>query len=111
MKAMVMTRICDLREDRNPLEFREVPNPDPRKGEVLLRLLVCGVCHTELDEIEGRTPPPRLPVILGHQVVGRVEQNGVGASRFRIGDRVGVAWIYSACGACEFCRSGQENLW
>ena len=110
MKAMVMTRICDLREDRNPLELREVPNPDPRKGEVLLRVLVCGFCHTELDEIEGRTPPPRLPVILGHQVVGRVEQTGVGAGRFRIGDRVGVAWIYSACGTCKFCRSGQENL-
>jgi len=110
MKAMVMTRISDLREDRNPLELRETPKPKPEKGEILLRVLTCGVCHTELDEIEGRTPPPRLPVILGHQVVGRVEETGTGAGRFKKGDRVGVAWIYSACGTCKFCRSGQENL-
>jgi propanol-preferring alcohol dehydrogenase len=110
MKAMVMTRICDLQEGRNPLELREVPKPEPKKGEVMLRVLACGVCHTEIDEIEGRTPPPRLPVILGHQVVGRVEETGLGAGRFAKGSRVGVAWIYSACGACEFCRSGQENL-
>jgi len=110
MKAMMMTRVCDLREDRNPLELREVPNPEPRKGEVLLKVLACGVCHTELDEIEGRTPPPRLPIIPGHQVVGRVEDTGVGVDRFEKEDRVGVAWIYSACGRCKFCRSGQENL-
>jgi alcohol dehydrogenase, propanol-preferring len=110
MKAMVMTRVCDLHEERNPLELREVPKPEPKKGEVLLRVLACGVCHTEIDEIEGRTPPRRLPVILGHQVVGRVEETGLGAGRFKKGSRVGVAWIYSACGTCEFCRSGQENL-
>jgi propanol-preferring alcohol dehydrogenase len=70
----------------------------------------CGVCHTELDEIEGRTPPPSLPVIPGHQVVGRVEARGEGAQLFHVGDRVGIAWIYSACGQCEFCRRGEENL-
>ncbi|MFZ2054678.1 MAG: zinc-dependent alcohol dehydrogenase family protein [Candidatus Aminicenantales bacterium] len=110
MKAMVMTRICDLRSDRNPLELREVPDPIPGEGELLLRVRACGVCHTELDEIEGRTPPPRLPVILGHQVVGIVEMTGHGARKFKPGDRVGVAWIYAACGECYFCRSGQENL-
>lgn len=110
MKAMVMTRICDLHEEQNPLDLREVPKPEPKKGEVLLKVLACGVCHTEIDEIEGRTPPPRLPVILGHQVVGRVEETGLGAGRFKKGSRVGVAWIYSACGTCGFCRSGQENL-
>jgi alcohol dehydrogenase, propanol-preferring len=110
MKAMIMTRICNLSENLNPLELREVPILAPRKGELLLKVLACGVCHTELDEIEGRTPPPRLPVIPGHQVVGRVEDMGVGAGRFKRGDRVGVAWIYSACGRCKFCRSGQENL-
>jgi propanol-preferring alcohol dehydrogenase len=110
MKAMVMTRVCDLREDRNPLEPEEVPNPEPAKGEVLLKVRACGVCHTELDEIEGRTRPPRLPVIPGHQVVGRVVDLGAGVARFRIGDRVGVAWINSTCGTCRFCLSGQENL-
>jgi propanol-preferring alcohol dehydrogenase len=71
---------------------------------------VCGVCHTELDEIEGRTPPPRLPVVPGHQVVGRVAALGDGATRYRVGDRVGVAWIYSACGECERCQNSFENL-
>jgi propanol-preferring alcohol dehydrogenase len=76
----------------------------------LLKVLACGVCHTELDEIEGRTRPARLPIILGHQVVGRVEEMGKGAGNFKKGDRVGVAWINSACGVCGFCRSGRENL-
>ena len=75
-----------------------------------MHVSACGVCHTELDEIEGRTPPPRLPVVLGHQVVGRVAVLGPDASAFRVGERVGVGWIYAACGACEFCRSGRENL-
>ncbi len=110
MKAMVMTRTCDLRLDKNPLELGEVPNPTPEERELLLTVHACGVCHTELDEIEGRTPPPRLPVILGHQVVGIVEKTGRHAEKYRPGDRVGVAWIYSACGECAFCRSGRENL-
>jgi propanol-preferring alcohol dehydrogenase len=71
---------------------------------------VCGVCHTELDEIEGRTPPPRLPVVLGHQVVGTVEETGREVSAFRCGDRVGIGWIYSCCGKCKFCMEGRENL-
>lgn len=110
MKAMVMTKICDLRHERTPLELKNVPKPVPGEGEVLLKVLACGICHTELDEIEGRTPPPRLPVVLGHQVVARVEEAGRGVGRFKVGKRVGVAWIYSACGKCKFCRSGQENL-
>ncbi|HUU39131.1 MAG TPA: zinc-dependent alcohol dehydrogenase family protein [Candidatus Desulfaltia sp.] len=110
MKAMVMTRTCDLRLDRNPLELRDVPDPTPDERDLLLKVHTCGVCHTELDEIEGRTPPPRLPVILGHQVVGIVERTGRRVEKFKPGDRVGVAWIYSACGECRFCRSGQENL-
>ena len=110
MKAMVMTGIRDLRKDREPLELKDLPKPAPREGEVLLRIAACGVCHTEIDEIEGRTPPPRLPVILGHQVVGRVEESGRGAGRYKQGERLGVAWIYSACGRCRFCLSGRENL-
>ena len=110
MKAMVLTGIQRLDKTDTPLELRDVPDPEPGDNEVLLRVLTCGVCHTELDEIEGRTPPPRFPVIPGHQVVGRVAAAGHSASRFKIGDRVGVAWIYSACGSCKFCRSGRENL-
>jgi propanol-preferring alcohol dehydrogenase len=87
-----------------------MPKPVPGAGELLLRVSACGVCHTELDEIEGRTPPPRLPVTPGHQIVGRVAQNGPQASKFEIGDRVGIAWIHSACGLCDRCLNGAENL-
>ncbi len=110
MKAMLMTRILDLRSGDDPLELRDMPVPAPTEGEILLRVSACGVCHTEIDEIEGRTPPPRLPVIPGHQVVGRIEESGRGSGRFRPGDRVGVAWIHSACGRCRYCLEGRENL-
>jgi len=110
MKAMVLKRLADLADTASPLTLEEVANPVPKAGEVLIRVSACGVCHTELDEIEGRTPPPRLPVVLGHQVVGQVAAQGQGTGRFSPGDRVGVAWIFSACGECKFCKSGQENL-
>jgi len=100
MNAQILERIADLRSNPTPLRGASVPEPIPGPDEILLRVTRCGVCHTELDEIEGRTPPPRLPVILGHQVVGVTET----------GQRVGVAWIASACGECDFCQSGQENL-
>jgi len=82
----------------------ELPVPEAKEGEILVKVRACGVCHTELDEIEGRTPPPRLPVVLGHEVVGLVAARGPGARRFREGDRVGVGWIHSSCGG------DQENL-
>lgn len=110
MKALFIHRLCSVLDEPEPLELREVPVPRPGPEEILIRVLTCGVCHTELDEIEGRTPPPRLPVIPGHQVVGRVELRGERVSRYAVGDRVGVAWIFSACGTCEFCRAGNENL-
>jgi propanol-preferring alcohol dehydrogenase len=110
MKAMILERIVNLSDERAPLRPVELPVPRPGDGETLIRVSVCGVCHTELDEIEGRTPPPRFPVIPGHQVVGRVVENGPGAKRFPIGARVGVAWIFSACGACAQCLGGHENL-
>ena len=110
MKAMVITRITNLDKDKNPLELRDVPQPVPEEHELLLKVLTCGVCHTELDEVEGRTPPPRLPVIPGHQVVARVEKTGSKVRTFKPGERVGVAWIYSVCGKCKFCLSGRENL-
>lgn len=88
----------------------ELPVPVPGAGEILVKVSVCGVCHTELDEIEGRTPPPALPVVPGHQIVGTVVERAAGADRFHIGDRVGIGWIHSACGECRFCRDGYENL-
>lgn len=106
---MVLRRMAPLTEHSRPLELAELPDPVPQAREILLRVSVCGVCHTELDEIEGRTPP-RVPVVLGHQVVGTVFASGPGARRFRIGERVGVAWVHSACGSCAHCRAGEENL-
>ncbi len=110
MKAMILKQLCNLAEDETPLAPVEMAEPLPGDKDVLVKVSACGVCHTELDEIEGRTPPPAFPVILGHQVVGRVMQNGPGAGRFRVGDRVGIAWIHSACGRCGHCRAGEENL-
>jgi propanol-preferring alcohol dehydrogenase len=110
MKAMVLNKLCDLKDNETPLELTSLPDPVPRESEILVKVSACGVCHTELDEIEGRTPPPRLPIVLGHQVVGTVEETGGKASAFQPGDRVGVAWIFSACGTCKFCLAGKENL-
>lgn len=110
MKAMVLKNICDLTVEREPLELVEMPAPVPKEGELSIKVSACGVCHTELDEIEGRTPPPFFPIIPGHQVVGRVEKLGSRAKKFKTGDRVGIAWIYSACGKCKFCLMGNENL-
>ncbi len=110
MKAMLLERICNIAENPAPLALTDLPIPQPGPGEILVRVSTCGVCHTELDEIEGRTPPPRLPVILGHQVVGRVADRGQGANRFEPGERVGAAWIFSACGVCGHCLAGDENL-
>lgn len=107
---MLLHQVCDLTREANPLLPAEVPIPVPGEGEVLIQVSVCGVCHTELDEIEGRTPPDQFPRIPGHQVVGRVVACGRTVTEPQPGDRVGVAWIYSACGCCEYCLSGRENL-
>ncbi len=110
MKAMLLEEISSLDERTNPLHCTDIPEPVPADDELLIHVSACGVCHTELDEIEGRTPPPVLPVVPGHQVVGRVETVGNRSHLFKPGDRVGVAWIYSACGKCRYCRNGRENL-
>lgn len=110
MKAMILEGISGFDEEPQPLKPVELPIPEPEDAEVLIKVSVCGVCHTELDEIEGRTPPSFFPIVPGHQVVGYVSKKGKGADDFEIGDRVGVAWIFSACGKCEYCRSGRENL-
>ncbi len=110
MQAMVLRQIAPLGDSSKPLELQELAVPLPGPRELLIEVSACGVCHTEIDEIEGRTPPPRLPVIPGHQVVGRVQSTGDRVTRFRAGDRVGVAWIFSSCGNCASCRGGNENL-
>ena len=110
MKAMILNKLTSLKENSEPLSLVEIPIPKPKKGEVLIKVSACGVCHTEIDEIEGRTPPARFPIIPGHQVVGRIVENGKGSQKYNLNDRVGVAWIYSACGKCSFCLEGNENL-
>ena len=124
---MILESLEEVKPPQAPLKLAEYPEPVLNPGEVLLHVTRCGVCHTELDEIEGRTPPPRLPVILGHQVVGVLKSDGAmaplsygqgqvsprrhgDAPGLQNGQRVGVAWIASACGQCQYCLSGQENL-
>lgn len=110
MKAMILKQTCNLSENLLPLEMAVLPDPEPTEDQILIKISACGVCHTELDEIEGRTPPAFFPMILGHEVVGRVILAGKKASRFQIGDRVGISWFFSSCGKCEFCLQGKENL-
>jgi alcohol dehydrogenase, propanol-preferring len=117
MKAMLLQEITSLAHNSTPLILKSLPEPKIAQGEVLIRVTACGVCHTELDEIEGRTPPPRLPVIPGHQVVGTIMEisslptgKPAQAPQLQTGQRVGVAWIYSACGTCKYCLAGEENL-
>ncbi|WP_218940326.1 zinc-dependent alcohol dehydrogenase family protein [Denitrobaculum tricleocarpae] len=98
---MLLRKTGPVGAEDAPLEFAEVPTPEPGRGEIRVRVAACGVCHTELDEIEGRTPPPNLPVIPGHEVIGRVDKLGAGAGRFKVGERVGVGWIHSSSGAVD----------
>ncbi|MEZ4216727.1 MAG: alcohol dehydrogenase catalytic domain-containing protein [Myxococcota bacterium] len=104
MRAMVLSRLAPLADEPEPLALRDLPVPVPGADELLVEVAACGVCHTELDEIEGRTPPPRLPVVLGHQIVGRVRAVGSDALAARVGERVGVGWIHRSDG------SARENL-
>lgn len=110
MRALLLESLAPFSDQPEPLRLVEVADPVPGPGEVLIRVRACGVCHTELDEIEGRTPPPTLPVIPGHQVVGTVTAAGSGVDSGVIGTRAGVAWIASACGHCRYCLRGEENL-
>ncbi len=122
MKAMVLNEFCeieikgeprrrvDLPLKKDPLDMVELPEPVPNAKEILIKVSACGICHTELDEIEGRLVPPKFPVVLGHEVVGRVQAVGSEVTKFRVEDRVGIAWINSSCGKCKFCNRGNENL-
>lgn len=104
MRAMVLERAGE------PLRLREVPDPRPGPGQVLLRVHACGVCRTDLHILDGELAEPRLPLVLGHQIVGTVAAQGEGAGRFRAGERVGVPWLGWTDGTCRYCRSGRENL-
>jgi len=108
MRAMVLDKPGPT--ETSPLVERDVPTPEPGPGEMLVRVDVCGVCRTDLHVVEGELPPHKQPVIPGHMTVGAVEKLGPGASRFRIGDRVGAAWLHATDGRCECCRRGSENL-
>ena len=108
MKACVLRGPAAI--ETNPLEYAEVATPQPKAGEVLVRVRACGVCRTDLHVIEGELPPRKSPLIPGHQVVGVIEKRGEGAQRFAAGARVGVAWLDRTDGTCEYCRAGLENL-
>ncbi len=108
MKAMRLQKFGPI--ENNPLELVKLPRPSPKDGQVLIKVHVCGVCHTDLHEAEGELPEMTLPVVPGHQVVGEVAVNGPGASRFQKGDRVGAAWLYSTDESCRYCQKGMENL-
>jgi len=99
-----------LDRPRRPLREAMVPDPEPGAGQVLLRVAACGVCRTDLHVADGELTEPKLPLVLGHEIVGRVVTAGAGAARFRVGDRVGVPWLGWTCGSCGYCRSGRENL-
>ncbi|HYT23159.1 MAG TPA: zinc-dependent alcohol dehydrogenase family protein [Candidatus Polarisedimenticolia bacterium] len=108
MKACVLRAPAAI--ETNPLEYREIATPQPKTGEVLVRVRACGVCRTDLHVIEGELPPRKSPLIPGHQVVGVIEKRGEGAQRLAVGARVGVAWLHRTDGTCESCRTGVENL-
>ena len=108
MKACVLRGPAAI--ETNPLEYAEVATPQPKAGEVLVRVRACGVCRTDLHVIEGQLPPRKSPLIPGHQVVGVIEKRGEGAQRFAAGARIGIAWLHRTDGTCEYCRAGVENL-
>src|SRR6266542_4965647 len=105
MRAMVLDK------PKQPLQLRDVPKPKPGRGQLLVRVSACAVCRTDLHVVDGELPNPKLPLILGHQIVGRVEEIGEEAnSKFQIGDRVGIPWLGWTDGECGYCRSSRENL-
>jgi alcohol dehydrogenase, propanol-preferring len=108
MKACVLRSPAPV--ETNPLDFADAPIPEPGRGEIRVRVSACGVCRTDLHVIEGELPPRKSPIIPGHQVVGTVDKLGEGATRRRVGERVGIPWLHWTDGTCEYCRAGMENL-
>lgn len=108
MKAMILEGPAPI--ETMPLKLADLPDPTPGDSQILLKVSACGACHTDLDEAEGRLTPTKSPIVPGHQVVGRVVDKGKAVTKFSLGDRVGITWLFSSCGECEFCRVGSENL-
>ena len=108
MKALLLHAAAPI--ESAPLIETSVPIPRPREKEVLVRVMVCGICRTDLHAVEGDIPPAKSPVVPGHQIVGIVEESGEKSGLLKPGDRVGVSWLNWACGECGFCRTGKENL-
>ena len=108
MKAMILDKHSPI--DEKPLKPADLPVPTPNDDQILVKVSVCGACHTDLDEVEGRLKPTKSPIVPGHQVVGKVVDKGKAVTKYQIGDRVGITWLFSSCGQCEFCRTGSENL-
>src|SRR5437016_8849109 len=104
MRAMVLTA------PHQPMQLQELPDPRPGSGQVLIEVSACGVCRTDLHIVDGELTEPKLPLVLGHQVVGTVESAGSEVEGVRVGDRVGIPWLGWTCGECRYCRSGRENL-
>src|SRR6266700_2563401 len=104
MRAMILER------PRTPLVMREWPVPRPAAGEILIEVAACGVCRTDLHVVDGELPKPKLPIVPGHEIVGRVAAIGASVAGLAIGERVGVPWLGSTCGVCPYCKSGRENL-
>lgn len=108
MKAHLLTAPAGI--NTHPLQIVDVPDPVPATRQLLVKVGVCGVCHTDLHVVEGDIPLPRLPLIPGHQIVGVVAAMGGAVTRFKTGERVGIPWLFSTCGECRYCMSGSENL-
>jgi len=108
MKAMILDKLSPIKE--KPLKSADLPAPIPNDDQILVEVSVCGACHTDLDEAEGRLKPTKSPIVPGHQVVGKVVDRGKTVMKHKIGDRVGITWLFSSCGECDFCRTGSENL-
>jgi propanol-preferring alcohol dehydrogenase len=110
MPATTTMKAMRLHRTGEPLRLEEVEVPEPGPGELLLEVLACGVCRTDLHIVDGELEGGKLPIIPGHEIVARVAKRGPGAALFAIGERVGVPWLAGACGRCAFCRTGRENL-
>jgi propanol-preferring alcohol dehydrogenase len=108
MKAVILDKQSPIEE--KPLKHADLPIPVPNDKQILVEISVCGACHTDLDEVEGRLKPSKSPIVPGHQVVGKVVDKGKATAKYKIGDRVGITWLFSSCGECDFCQTDSENL-
>jgi len=108
MRAIILEKQQCLED--NPLKSKDVPIPEPKENEIRIKVNICGACRTDLHIVEGELPAHKLPIIIGHQIVGHVEKLGKHVKRWKIGQRAGVPWLFKTCGTCKYCKSGKENL-